>query len=251
MGAFIHVAFIISGEVKKMIHETFLRSSKAFTQRFCIGFGVVLLALAGLTGGMAHAQLAGTGAISGNVQDPSGAVVPGAAVTATNVNTNVAVARTTTRSGDYNITPLLPGSYTLTVAASGFEGYKQENITVDALATVSVSVKLTVGQATETVTVSSVPPIIDTSDASLGAVMDNQMYSNLPVMMGAAGNMDQRRVTDFANLMPGVQQNFTSNNVTSNSGIVNGSGPNGGVQQINIEGVNLPEADQVGDPRFA
>ena len=64
--------FTISGEVKKMIHETFLRSSKAFTQRFCIGFGVVLLALAG---GMAHAQLAGTGAISGNVQDPSGAVV--------------------------------------------------------------------------------------------------------------------------------------------------------------------------------
>ena len=67
--------FTISGEVKKMIHETSLRSSKKFTQRFGIGFGVVLLALAGLAGGMAHAQLAGTGAISGNVQDPSGAVV--------------------------------------------------------------------------------------------------------------------------------------------------------------------------------
>src|ERR1017187_9253010 len=82
LGAFIHVAFIISGEVKKMIHETFLRSSKAFTQRFCIGFGVVLLALAGLTGGMAHAQEF-RGTISGTITDPSGAAVPAASVVAT------------------------------------------------------------------------------------------------------------------------------------------------------------------------
>ena len=50
--------------------------------------------------------------------------------------------------------------------------------------------------------------------------------------------------------MPGVQGNFTSNNSTSNSGIVNGSGPAGGVSEIYIDGINLPEADQVGDPRF-
>jgi hypothetical protein len=70
--------FTISGEVKKMIHETFLRSSKAFTQRFCIGFGVVLLAMAG---GMAHAQIAGTADVQGTVADPTGAVIQNAAVT--------------------------------------------------------------------------------------------------------------------------------------------------------------------------
>ena len=230
-----------------MFYEASTHECKTFTQWFRIGLGIVLLTLAG---SMAHAQLAGTGAISGNVQDPTGAVVAGATVTATNIGTNVAVSRTSTRAGDFKLTPLRPGSYMVTVAASGFEGYKQENVTVDALETVSLSVKLTVGQATETVTVSSVPPIIDTADASLGAVMDNQMYSNLPILMGSLSNMDQRRVTDFAYLMPGVQANSTNGNATSASGIVNGSGPNGGVQEIYIEGVNLPEADGVGDPRF-
>ena len=67
---------------------------------------------------------------------------------------------------------------------------------------------------------------------------------------GVAGKQDQRRATDFEYLMPGVQGNFTSNDNTSNSGIVNGSGPAGGVSEIYIDGVNLPEADQVGDPRF-
>lgn len=101
-------------------------------------------------------------------------------------------------------------------------------------------------------TVSTAPPVLETSDATLGGVMDNEMYSNLPLQMGGgvAGKQDQRRATDFEYLMPGVQGNFTSNDNTSNSGIVNGSGPAGGVSEIYIDGVNLPEADQVGDPRF-
>ncbi|HWG16916.1 MAG TPA: carboxypeptidase-like regulatory domain-containing protein [Acidobacteriaceae bacterium] len=210
----------------------------------------VLMTFAVMMTGAAYAQLAGTGAIAGTVQDPSGAVVGNATVTATNVNTNVVTTRTTTKSGDYTISPLAPGTYTLVVAAPGFQGYKQENVTVDALNTVAVNVNLTVGQASETVTVSTAPPLINTSDASLGAVMDNQMYSNLPVLMGAYANMDQRRVTDFAYLMPGVQSNYTNGNATSNSGITNGSGPSGGVQEIYIDGLNLPEADGVGDPRF-
>jgi hypothetical protein len=154
------------------------------------------------------------------------------------------------RHASEKITPLLPGPYTVTVAAPGFEGYKQENVTVDALATVSLNVKLTVGKANETVTITSAPPILETSDATLGGVMDNQMYSNLPLQMGSSGLPDQRRATDFEYLMPGVQGNFTSNNQSNNSGIVNGSGPSGGVSEIYIDGVNLPEAEQVGDPRF-
>jgi len=198
----------------------------------------------------AGAQLSGTGAISGTVTDPTGAAIPGATVTATNVDTNVQTVRTTTSAGDYDITPLLPGNYMVTFFAKGFEGYKQENVTVNALSTVPLTVKLTIGSAAETVTITAAPPVISTTDATLGGVMDNEMYSNLPLQMGAGGNADQRRATDFEYLMPGVQGNFTSNNATSNSGIVNGSGPAGGVSEIYIDGVNLPEADQVGDPRF-
>lgn len=198
----------------------------------------------------ARAQLSGTGAISGTVTDSSDAVVPNATVTATAVNTNEKTVRTTTGAGDFNITPLLPGNYSLTVTASGFETYVQENITVNALETQAVNVKLSLGTAQQTITITSAPPVLETTDATLGAVMDNQMYSSLPLLMGAFANADQRRSTDFEYLMPGVQANYTSNNPTDNSGIINGSGPAGGVSEIYIDGINLPEADQVGDPRF-
>jgi hypothetical protein len=215
-----------------------------------VQLGLVLVAMVALFASSAAAQLAGTGAISGTITDPTGAVVSGATVTATDVATNVKTVRTTTGAGDYNITPLAPGTYTVSVTAPGFQQLVQENIVVDALATVGLPLKLTVGRTDETVTVSAAPPLLSTTDATLGGTMDNEMYSSLPLMMGAGGNADQRRATDFAYLMPGVQGNFTSNNSTSNSGIVNGSGPAGGVQEIYIEGINLPEADQVGDPRF-
>ncbi len=211
---------------------------------------VMFLAMLALFVGSAMAQISGTGAISGTVTDPSGAVVAGATVTATDVDTNVQTIRTTTTAGDYNITPLIPGLYTVTVTAAGFEATIQKNVTVNALATVAVQIKLSVGRANETVTITDAPPVITTTDATLGGVMDNEMYSNLPLQMGQGGNNDQRRATDFEYLMPGVQGNYTSNNSTSNSGIVNGSGPSGGVSEIYIDGINLPEADQVGDPRF-
>jgi hypothetical protein len=233
-----------------MFKMTFKQPSSAVSRTIRYTLTAMLLAAATLAGNMARAQLAGTGAIAGTVQDPTGAVVAGATVTATNVDTNVATSRTATGAGDYNISPLIPGKYSVTVKASGFEGYNQENITVNALETVTLNVKLTIGQGSEVVTVTSAPPLLNTSDASLGATMDNQMYSNLPLLMGSGGNNDQRRATDFEYLMPGVQGNYNNGNATSNSGIVNGSGPKGGVSDIYIDGVDMPEADGVGDPRF-
>jgi hypothetical protein len=225
--------------------------TRATSQRFSIRFIAFLLAIAGIAGTMAQAQLSGTGAISGTVQDPTGAVIANAMVTATDVDTNVQTVRTTTSAGDYNITPLTPGKYTVTVAAQGFQGFKQENITVDALVTVALNIKMTVGRADETVTVTTAPPLLATTDATLGAVMDNEMYSSLPVQMSQGGNADQRRATDFAYLMPGVQSNWVgSNNSTDASGNVNGANPAGSVSEIYIEGLNLPEADGVGDVRF-
>jgi len=223
------------------------------TRSMCLGAwsSMALLVIAIMAPLGANAQMAGYGAISGTVTDSTGAVVGGATVTATLVDQNVSTVRTTTGAGDYSITPLTPGEYNLTVTAKGFEKFIQEHITIDALITVAVNVNLSVGAATQTITVTTAPPVLETTDASLGAVMDNQMYSSLPLLMGAGGNADQRRATDFAALMPGVVPAWVgSNNATDASLSVNGGNPAGGTSEIYIDGINLPAPDGVGDVRF-
>ena len=69
----------------------------------------------------AHAQTGGEGGIQGTVSDSTGAAIPNAIVTATNVDTGVSTKRQTTGAGLYTISPILPGTYTVTATAQGFE----------------------------------------------------------------------------------------------------------------------------------
>ncbi len=198
----------------------------------------------------ASAQLAGKGQIRGTVFDASGAAIPNATVTITNTATGVATKTTSTSAGDYSVPTLDPGIYTVVVTAPGFESLTQQNVHVNALETQTVNPKLPIGNSTEEVTVTSAPPQLETTNATLGATMDQEMYSALPIEMGAYGNPDQRRATDFAFLMPGVQGNNTSGNPTTNTGIVNGSGNLGAVSAVYIDGVAFVRAGGNGDPRF-
>src|SRR3954452_18935606 len=86
------------------------------------------------------APIGGSGSIQGTVTDQSGATVPNATVTATNVATAVATTRSTTDAGVYVLSPLSPGQYTVTVAAPGFQTTIQERVIVDALAVVGLNV---------------------------------------------------------------------------------------------------------------
>ena len=108
---------------------------------------VSLLAFALCCAAPLAAQTAGEGAIEGSVLDATGAIVPNATVTATNVNTGIVTTRPATSAGFYNIGPLLPGTYTLTVEASGFSTFKQENLIVDAAHTSGLNVTLKAGSA--------------------------------------------------------------------------------------------------------
>ena len=213
----------------------------------------LLAAMFGIGAYPMQAQLAGNGEITGTVTDSSGAVIPNATVTATATDTKQTTVRRTTSAGDYTVTPLPPGAYTVTVTATGFEKYVQENINVNALEKISLNISLTVGAANETVTVLTLPPNITTTDATLGGAMELQMYANLPLQMsqGGSGTPDQRRATDFEYLLPGVQNNWVgSNNSTQASGIINGSGPAAGAEEVYIDGVNMSTPQSVGDPRF-
>jgi hypothetical protein len=161
-------------------------------------FSRILILLAAV--GAAFGQIAGTGTIQGTVTDPSGAVVPQAQVTATNVATGVETIRETTTAGFYAIAPLPAGAYTLKVTAPGFQTTTQANVTVDALATVSLSLQLQVGSSTQQVTVTETPTMLHSDDATLGGTMENNVYTSLPLAMNGV----PRDPTQFIALMPGV-----------------------------------------------
>ncbi|SNT43562.1 Carboxypeptidase regulatory-like domain-containing protein [Granulicella rosea] len=172
------------------------------------------------------------------MQDATGAVIPNALISVRENATGVVTARQATGSGYYVISPLIPGVYTVTVLAPGFQTFKQENVTVDALATVGLNPHLTIGSQTETVTVSTAPPALQTTNATLGGVIENQTYSELPLQITSGGPRDP---TSFVTLLPGV-------NSGGRSGIFNGAGA-GNSNEMYIEGVPQTTVDSQGDNR--
>jgi hypothetical protein len=198
----------------------------------------------------AGAQLAGKGSIVGVVSDPSGAVVPGATITATNTANGAILTRTSTGAGDFTLSPLDAGIYTVVVTAPGFEKITQQNVHVNALEVFNYNPALTIGGEGENITVSAAPPAIQGDNATLGATLEQETYAALPIQVGAYGQAGARRATDFVALLPGVQFNETNGNATTNSGVVNGGGARGAVSDIYINGMPFISAAGQGDPRF-
>lgn len=195
----------------------------------------------------AFAQIGGSAAIQGTVTDSSGALVVGAKVAAKSVKTGAELVRTTNKSGYYNLTPLDVGDYLITVTAPGFEKLVRENIHVDGMEVLALDLSLKVGGTDMTVTVTDVPPPLETENATLGSVMENEVYQSLPLEMGAAGAPDQRRATDFAALMPGVSNNETKNNETDEPMVING---NQASSEMYLEGIPVTSVSVAGDPRY-
>jgi hypothetical protein len=163
------------------------------------GFLFLLLSAA-LLAPSTNAQIGGQGTIQGTVTDPSGAVVPDADVSATLGTTGEVTHQKTTRAGFYSVGPLKPGVYSVTVNAAGFQAYTQENLTLDALQVFGLNVSLSVRRGNESITVTTAPPPLDTTNATLGTTMENETYQALPLNMGGA----PRDPTAFIYLTPGV-----------------------------------------------
>ena len=158
----------------------------------CFGFLVFALVLC-----PAGRLIAGTTAsISGTVTDPSGAVIAGATVTATNLDTAVVTTLTTNSQGFYSFRELPLGRYSVTVTQNGFKSYVQTSIVLDVNSALVIDVTLQVGQATEKVEVLSSALHVDTESTQMGEVITGKEMTDVPLAT--------RSYTDLLTLQPGV-----------------------------------------------
>lgn len=124
------------------------------------------------------------GSITGRVIDGTGAVVPGAQVSATNTATNASVWATSDEAGDYTILFLTPGTYNVTVEAKGFKKLLRQAIEVRVGDKLTLDLTLEVGQIAETVTVTTDAPLLEAATASSGQVIDRRRIAELPLSDG-------------------------------------------------------------------
>ena len=119
------------------------------------------------------------GGIQGTVRDFGGNAVVNAQVTATNTDTGVATSCWTNGSGNYSIATLPVGTYNVEVVAKGFQRQLQENVNVSNASMTGLNLRLNIGSANQTITVTNAPPYLDTTDATLGGTIENRLYTDL------------------------------------------------------------------------
>lgn len=142
--------------------------------------GVLILVFAG----PAFSQRT-TGTLRGQVLDPAGAAIANARVTATNEETGVSVASTTTSAGTYDFPSLLPGKYKVSVEVSGFKKFVKSGVVVLADQDNVADARLDLGATTETIEVSASAVQVQTTTSSLTNDYDANEVSNLPQAGGA------------------------------------------------------------------
>ncbi len=181
--------------------------------RFCcclkLMCGISLLLIFFLASPVAHAQVL-YGTLTGNVTDPNGAGVNGAAVDALNVNTG-AVQKANTEDGIYRFVALSPGTYTVTVSSSGFKHFVREKVPVAANSVTRVDAQLAVGALTETVNVTTETPLLQTDKADVHTDLSAQQIEALPDMSSQGRNFQS-----LLRIIPGVGLTAETNSLAGN-----------------------------------
>src|SRR4029453_18383275 len=120
-----------------------------------------------------------TGGLRGAVRDANG-VVPGVTVELVNESTGISRESVSNDQGEYNFAAVQPGTYSLKASLTGFKTYENKGVRISAQQFITMDIALEIGQLQETITVTGQSPIIDTSNASGGGVIDSQQLSALP-----------------------------------------------------------------------
>jgi len=161
-------------------------------------YALILAVLISLTLAVGSFAQTNRGRISGQVTDSSGGAIVGAKVTIENLGTHVERTLTTNSAGEYLALDIEPGFYSVKIEAAGFKTVLRERVQVEVGNDIKLDFKLLPGAVTETVEVSELAPLTETSNAVLSGVLSNQAINELPVQ--------GRDFQNLLNLHPGVQR---------------------------------------------
>jgi hypothetical protein len=164
-----------------------------FTIRFALAIAIATFIFSGY---QAHAQ--GFGTIVGTVSDPTGSVIPGAKITVVDQGTQLARSVVANEQGYYVVPALHPSTYEVIASASGFSGFTQKNVVLMADQSLTLEVKMRIGQAVETVSVVTNAVQVDTSTSTLSQVVEQKRITDLP--------LNGRNPVSLALLVPGTIQ---------------------------------------------
>src|SRR5271157_3109033 len=143
-----------------------------------------------------------TAQIVGAISDATGAHVPDAKVTATEVNTGTARTVTSTLEGYYTIPLLPPGNYSVKVSKEGFNEVSHSGVTLAVGDNATIDVRLTVGAVSQAVSVTAVAPLVDTQSGTIKRVVDQQRVVDLP--------LSGRDITQLLTVQAGVFETVSS-----------------------------------------
>ena len=174
-----------------------------------------------------HAQGIITGQLSGTVQDPTGAVVPGATITATNVALGQSFKATANASGEFSLGSLPVGQYRVTIAHAGFADTKVDNVTIETGKTTGLGVEKIAAGAIETVEVSTAQSLLETTQSQVTTTFDTEQIQNLPT----GGGFDE-----LALLIPGVVSTHGNNRANTNGAGISSNGQRGRSNNFEIDG---------------
>jgi hypothetical protein len=201
----------------------------------------LLAAFCTVGGTPAVAQLQ-SGRILGTVYDPQRAGIPGATVSVTNLATNIARTVVTDAEGNYVVTPLDPGTYSVSAVVPGFQKTVRDRFVLTVGQSARVDLALDLGTLSAEVQVSAESPLLNTESATLSQVITNEQIVDLP--LNGRGFHELARLTSGVALLPP-----TGNFQTVRPEIVNGNvigGVSGQQTRFFLDGVDITEEHQGG-----
>ena len=177
-----------------------LTSSTSNLKVFAIAISLLLFAPLGI-------QAQSLASVSGFVNDPTGAVVPNAKITLTDISRGVPVTTTTNQDGVYFIKNLIPSTYKVAVEAAGFQAYLVDSFPLTATQAAVLNLTLQLGTTNQSIEVSSQVQLVEPSNATLGGLVNNKSIVDLPLV--------SRNILTLMAVEPGVSPS-TPNNYQSN-----------------------------------